>query len=62
LSVDGLSILHYVITDLNGRIIKNELINNAQLVKVDVSNFDSGTYFVKAITPYGEIVKQFIIE
>jgi endonuclease I len=61
-SVDGATIEHYIISDLNGRIIKNELVNNAQLVKVDVSNIKAGTYLAKVITPYGEITRKFIIE
>lgn len=62
LSVDGSLIEHYIIYDLNGRIIKNEIVNNAQLVKIDVSNIKSGTYLAKVITPYGEITRKFVIE
>ena len=62
LSVDGTTILHFTITDLNGRVIKNEMVNNIQLVKVDVSSIKSGSYIVKAVTPYGEVVRKFIIE
>lgn len=62
LHVDGTSIVWYEITDMQGRVVRTADVNNKVLVKINVADLHSGTYIVKALTPYGTAQKSIVIE
>lgn len=55
----SISINSYQITDMTGReLVNNTVANNS----IDVSNLNSGIYFIKASTEKGDIINKFIKE
>ena len=48
-----------VIYDVYGR-SQQSTVNSQQSLSIDVSNFNSGIYFVKIVTDNGEVVKRFV--
>ena len=60
---DNITINTITITDLNGRIVKEEnYINQITSTKVDVSQLSSNIYILKINTPEGTEVRKIIIE
>ncbi len=62
LHVDATTISSYEIIDIQGRIVLSSDINNLILVKISTDLLVSGTYIVKAKTPFGEVQKTLLIE
>lgn len=62
IAVDGTKLNGYTITDLEGRIVKSEIVNNAIAKEVNISNLSSGLYIITAKTEYGEATKKIIVE
>jgi hypothetical protein len=48
------------ITDINGRIVKTLNVNNLSEVQMNVSDLNSGVYFMNINTDSGKVVKKFI--
>lgn len=51
--------IHYILMDMNGRIIKEANLYNEQRI-IDVSEFPSATYFLRVVVDGEEFVKQII--
>jgi hypothetical protein len=49
------------VTDVTGRIIKTEISNN-ELVRVDLTEFQNGIYFVQIVSPAGSLSKTIFIQ
>ena len=62
LHVDATTILSYQIIDCLGHIVLSEKVNNLNLVKVNISNLNSGAYLVKVQTPFGAAQRSTVIE
>lgn len=62
LHVDATTILSYEIIDMEGRIVKSAEVNNLLLVKLNIATLESGSYIVKALTPYGTAQRKIVIE
>jgi hypothetical protein len=62
LNVDATTISAYEIIDMKGRVVKAAEVNNLVLVKLNIATLESGSYIVKAITPYGTAQHKIVIE
>jgi len=60
--VDATTISAYEIIDMKGRVVKTSEVNNLMLVKLNIATLESGSYIVKAITPYGTAQHKIVIE
>ncbi len=57
------NIKSYVITDVNGRIIKKlDLVNEVSNITVDISNYPKGLYFIKNATQSGFYTQKLVIQ
>jgi len=62
LHVNATTISSYEILDMQGRSVVKETVANLNLVKLNTTALKSGSYIVKAVTPYGVAQKSLIIE
>lgn len=62
LHVDATTITSYEIVDMQGRTIVSGKANNQVLVKLNIDALQSGSYIVKALTPYGTAQRSLVIE
>jgi len=62
LHVDATTISAYEVIDMQGRTVLSGTASDLVLVKLNVASLKSGSYIVKATTPYGTAQKQFVIE
>jgi hypothetical protein len=62
LHVNATTISSYEIFDMQGRKVQSGDANNVTLVKLNISSLQSGSYVVKATTPYGVAQRSLIIE
>ena len=62
LHVDATTISGYEIIDIQGRVILKGNVNNQILVKLNIAALESGSYIVKAQTPYGTAQRSLVIE
>jgi hypothetical protein len=62
LHVDATTISSYEIMDIRGRVVLSSDVNNLVVVKLNTAALESGTYIVKAITPFGIAQKSLVIE
>jgi hypothetical protein len=62
LHVDATTISAYEIFDMQGRKVLSGDVNNVVLVKLNISSLQSGSYVVKATTPYGVAQRSLVIE
>jgi hypothetical protein len=62
LHVNATTISSYEILDMQGRSVMKATVANMNLVKLNTSVLKSGSYIVKAVTPYGVAQKSLIIE
>lgn len=60
--VNGLDIVEYSITDMQGRIIQSSSNVQVPVLELATSNFKSGMYILKVGTSYGQVQREFIIE
>ncbi|MDH4471897.1 MAG: endonuclease [Fluviicola sp.] len=62
LHVNATTISSYEILDMQGRVVLKANVSNLNLVKLNIAALKSGSYIVKAVTPYGVAQKSLIIE
>jgi hypothetical protein len=62
LHVDATTISAYEIFDMQGRKILSADVENLILVKLNIASLQSGSYVVKATTPYGVAQRSLVIE
>jgi hypothetical protein len=62
LHVNATTISSYEILDMQGRSVMKATVANMNLVKLNTTALQSGSYIVKAVTPYGVAQKSLIIE
>lgn len=60
--VNGLDIVEYTITDMQGRTIQSSSNVQVPVLELATSNFKSGMYILKVGTSYGQVQREFIIE
>lgn len=60
--VNGVSITAYLVTDMTGRVITKKSNIDLPVLELNVSDFNSGVYFLTVDTIYGQVQQQFIIE
>ena len=60
--VNGLDIVEYTITDMQGRTIQSSSNVQVPVLELATSNFKSGMYILKVGTTYGQVQREFIIE
>lgn len=57
---ENIMVSEIAITDINGRVVKNLKVNNLSEVQMNVSELNSGVYFMNITTENGKAVKKFI--
>ena len=57
---DNLNIKSVIISDLNGRVVKQDIFNNVSNISLNVSDLSSGIYLMNINTNEGSIVKKII--
>lgn len=62
LQVNGTKITAYSITDLSGKIIKQENLISEDVVKLNTLNFAKGSFIVNVETPFGTTSRMIVIE
>jgi hypothetical protein len=60
--VNGLDIVEYTITDMQGRVIKSSSNVQVPVLELETTEFKSGMYMIKVVTEYGSVQREFIIE
>jgi hypothetical protein len=60
--VNGLEIVEYTITDMQGRVIKSSSNVQVPVLELGTSEFKSGMYILKVGTAFGQVQREFIIE
>ena len=60
--VNGLDIVEYTITDMQGRTIQSSSNVQVPVLELATSNFKSGMYILKVGTSFGQVQREFIIE
>lgn len=60
--VNGLDIVEYTITDMQGRVIKSSSNVQVPVLELETTEFKSGMYMIKVGTEYGSVQREFIIE
>lgn len=62
LHVNATTISSYEVVDMQGRVVLNATVSNLTLVKLNTTGIQSGSYIVKAVTPYGIAQRSLVIE
>jgi hypothetical protein len=57
---DNILVSNVTITDINGRTVKNIQVNNLSQVELNVSDLNSGVYFINVDTDNGKAVRKFV--
>ncbi len=60
--VNGLEIVEYTITDMQGRVIKSSSNVQVPVLELGTSEFKSGMYILQVGTAFGQVQREFIIE
>lgn len=60
--VSGTTISSYDVIDMQGRVVTSVDGTNASAIIFNANEFESGSYIVRVVTPYGEAQKKMIIE
>jgi endonuclease I len=60
--VNGLKIVEYTITDMQGRIIKSSSNVQVPVLEIETSSFKAGMYLLQVGTAFGQVQREFIIE
>jgi endonuclease I len=60
--VNGLDIVEYTITDMQGRVISSSANVQVPVLELSTSDFKSGMYLLKVGTSFGTVQREFIIE
>jgi hypothetical protein len=60
--VNGLEIVEYTITDMQGRVIKSSSNVQVPVLEIGTSEFKSGIYILHVGTTFGQVQREFIIE
>ena len=60
--VNGLDIIEYTITDMQGRVIKSSSNVQVPVLELGTSEFKAGMYLLHVGTSFGEVQREFIIE
>jgi len=60
--VNGINIISYTVTDMQGRVVKSDRKTNLPVLEMQAADFKSGMYILKVGTAFGEVQQQFIIE
>jgi hypothetical protein len=60
--VNGLDIVEYTITDMQGRVIKSSSNVQVPVLELETTEFKSGMYMINVGTEYGSVQREFIIE
>jgi len=60
--VNGLEIVEYTITDMQGRVIKSSSNVQVPVLEIETTEFKSGMYILQVGTTFGQVQREFIIE
>lgn len=60
--VNGLEIVEYTITDMQGRVIKSSSNVQVPVLEIETSTFKAGMYILQVGTSFGQVQREFIIE
>ena len=60
--VNGTKITSYEVIDMQGRVVASTKDANEDVVIFNSNEFESGSYIVKVVTPFGEAQRKMIIE
>jgi endonuclease I len=60
--VNGLEIVEYTITDMQGRVIKSSSNVQVPVLEIETSSFKTGMYLLQVGTAFGQVQREFIIE
>lgn len=60
--VNGLEIVEYTITDMQGRVIKSSSNVQVPVLELGTSEFKSGIYILQVGTAFGQVQREFIVE
>jgi hypothetical protein len=60
--VNGLEIVEYTITDMQGRVIKSSSNVQVPVLEIETSSFKAGMYLLQVGTAFGQVQREFIIE
>lgn len=60
--VNGLEIVEYTITDMQGRVIKSSSNVQVPVLEIETTEFKSGIYILQVGTAFGQVQREFIIE
>jgi hypothetical protein len=60
--VNGLEIVEYTITDMQGRVIKSSSNVQVPVLEIETTEFKTGVYILQVGTTFGQVQREFIIE
>ncbi len=60
--VNGLEIVEYIITDMQGRVIKSSSNVQVPVLEIETTEFKAGMYILQVGTTFGQVQREFIIE
>ncbi|AEA44723.1 endonuclease [Fluviicola taffensis] len=60
--VNGTQINNYKIVSLSGQVIEEKANLTSDLLKLNTTDFNTGTYLIEVETPYGKVSRTFIVE
>ncbi len=60
--VNGLEIVEYTITDMQGRVIKSSSNVQVPVLEIETTEFKAGMYILQVGTTFGQVQREFIIE
>jgi endonuclease I len=60
--VNGLEIVEYTITDMQGRVIKSSSNVQVPVLEIETTEFKSGMYILQVGTTFGQVQREFIVE
>jgi hypothetical protein len=60
--VNGLEIVEYTITDMQGRVIKSSSNVQVPVLEIETAEFKTGVYILQVGTTFGQVQREFIIE
>jgi hypothetical protein len=60
--VNGLDILAYQITDIQGRQVASAQNLSLPVLALPIQGFKAGVYFINVETQYGQVQREFVIE
>jgi hypothetical protein len=60
--VNGLEIVEYTITDMQGRVIKSSSNVLVPVLEIETTEFKAGMYILQVGTTFGQVQREFIID